>query len=268
MMQKQGFQWLLLILMVVGVSSCVRERDYNIEMVKEGQICEFIYNNALSIIDDAATKNTGDNLANYKTSGFCATLTHDTIARTIVVDFGMADCMCNDGRTRKGKILAQYTQKYFTDGNHITINFDHYFVNDIQVFGESHIIQMGKNLLNQTYFNIENDGKILKYGYPDTIYWNTLRTRTWIQGESTPVWGDDIYQLEGTGFGKNANLYYYSMNITEPLLWDLSCRFIHTGTIELQPQGKALRTLYYGKGNCENQSSVTLNNKSFYLELF
>lgn len=251
-------------------SACVRERDTDIEIVKEEVLGEFMYDNALAIVDDAATKSTGELLSNYKTSGYCATITHDTFSspRTLIIDFGAVNCMCNDGRNRRGRILASYTRPYADSANITTITFDGYYVNDVYVTGSSIVSNMGKNIIGQKYFEIETNGKMVLSIGVDTVYWNAERVRTWIQGQNTPVWGDDIYELQGTGYGTNGNRQYYSMNITEPLYKEVSCRYISKGKIEMQPQGKVLRTLNYGDGSCEATSSVTINSKSFNIDLY
>lgn len=252
-------------------NACVRERDTDIEIVKEEVLGEMIYDNTLSIVDDAATKNTGELLANFKTSGYCASIVHDKISfpRTIVIDFGIANCLCNDGRKRRGRILASYTGTNYADSNNIaTITFDSYYVDDVNVSGSSVVQNKGTNIVGLKYFDIKTDGKLVKYLEADTVYWNTERLRTWIQGQNTPVWGDDIYQLEGKGNGKNGdNRQYYAMNITEPLIRDLSCRYIVKGKIEMQPEGKALRSLDYGDGSCENSAAVLINFKAFHVDL-
>ena len=97
---------------LLASTSCVRERDTDITISQDQTMGEFLYTNAFDIIDDAATKNTGDLLSNYKTTGFCANITHDKVSnpRNIVVDFGTSDCLCNDGRRRNGKIIAKFFQ--------------------------------------------------------------------------------------------------------------------------------------------------------------
>ncbi|HMN31782.1 MAG TPA: hypothetical protein PKA54_00250 [Chitinophagaceae bacterium] len=251
-------------------SACVRERDTDVDIVKEEVLGEMIYDNTLSIVDDAGTKSTGELLANYKMAGYCADIIHDTFSnpRKIIIDFGVSNCLCNDGRIRRGKIIAEYTGGKYTDTTSSTlIQFDNYFLNDMYVTGTMKIANMGHNVVGQKYFEIETEGKFIKLIGEDTVYWNASRTRTWIQGENTPMWGDDIYKLEGKGNGKNANKQYYSMNITDPLIRDLSCRYITKGIIEMQPQGKTLRTLDYGDGSCDNDATVVLDKKAFHIEL-
>jgi hypothetical protein len=251
-------------------NACVRERDTDIELVKEEVLGEFIYDNALAIVDDAATKSTGELLANYKTSGYCASIIHDTFStpRTLVIDFGINNCLCNDGRNRRGQILASYTHRYDDTSNVVTITFDNYYVNDVSVNGQSVVTSQGRNIIGQKYFEIVTEGKMVLLPNADTVYWNAERLRTWVQGQNTPVWGDDIYELQGTGNGKNGNKQYYSMNITEPLIKEVACRYITKGKIEMQPQGKALRSLDYGNGECDASSKVHINFKAFNVDLY
>lgn len=58
------------------------------------------------------------------------------------------------------------------------------------------------------------------------------------------------------------------MTITKPLVKEvLGCRYFTQGKIEMQPQGKALRVMDYGDGSCDNDATVTLNNKVFNIKL-
>ncbi len=252
------------------LSSCVRERDTDVSVAEQQVMGEFIYSNALEIADDAATKKTGENLSNFKTSGYCASITHDDVSmpRIIIIDFGPINCMCNDGRNRKGKIVVSYTGNQYLDSNgEVSIKFDQYFVNDYQVFGTKTVTNRGHNLLGQPYYDIKVAGKFLKPNVLDTLVWNADRIRTWTQGSETPVWGDDVYEWTGTGNGMNEFKMYYSMVISKPLVKEQGCRYVQKGKIELQAQGKAMISLDYGDGNCDTGATVLMNNKSYHIEL-
>jgi|688.fasta_scaffold190156_2 hypothetical protein len=252
-------------------TSCVRERDTDIELAKDEVIGDFVYSDAFHIASDASTKNTGENLANYKTTGYCASLIHDTMSspRTMVIDFGALNCMCNDGRTRRGKILVAYTTHFSDSSNVINFNFENYFVNDYHVMGTQVVENKGHNLLGQSFFSQEVVGKILKAdtSIKDTLQWNASRQMTWVAGEDTPMWFDDVYETIGTGNGRGVRYEYYAMNITQPLVREVMCRYIKAGKVELQPQGKALRTIDYGNGECDNQASAEINNKRYAVDL-
>ena len=40
------------------------------------------------------------------------------------------------------------------------------------------------------------------------------------------------------------------------------------GKIDMQPQGKALRSLTYGDGTCDSKAEVEINNKTFNVDLY
>jgi len=253
-------------------SSCRRDKNNNTdndtEMASDNSISEFAYNDVGNIVDDASDKKTGDNLGNYKTSSNCATVTHDTVSnpKTITIDFGPTNCLCNDGRYRKGQILVSYTGKYRDSGSVHTITFNNYYINNNHVMGSKQVSNMGKNASNQSYFNINVNGLIIKASN-DSVLWTASRVRTWIQGESTQTWGDDIYEITGNGSGQRANGNTWTMNIIQPLVKDLSCNWISEGKIELQPTGKALRTIDFGNGSCDNQATVTINGNVYNITL-
>ncbi len=250
----------------------LRDRDKNndndTEMSSDNALAEVSYNDALNIADEASTLNTGDNLASYKTASNCATVTHDTTTtpRTITIDFGAANCLCNDGRNRRGKILVSYTGKYRDVGSTHTITFDNYFVNDNQILGSKTVTNMGLNASNQSYFSIVVAGKIIKANTTDSIIWNSNRTRTWTQGEATPAWSDDVYEITGSGNGQNKN-GSYTVNIIQPLVKEIGCKWMTSGKTELQPAGKYLRTIDFGNGNCDNSATVLINGNTYTITL-
>ena len=254
--------------------ACNRNKDKNnksdndTEMSSDNALAENSYNDALNIADEASTLNTGDNLGSYKTTSNCATITHDTMTnpKTIVIDFGNTNCLCNDGRYRKGKILVSYTGKYKIAGSTHTITFDNYFINNNQIMGSKTVSNMGLNANNQSYFSISVAGKIIKANMTDSIVWNSNRTRTWTQGEATQTWTDDVYEITGSGNGSNSH-GSYTMNIVQPLVKALACDWISSGKVELQPSGKLLRTIDYGNGNCDNNATVLINGNTYNITL-
>lgn len=245
-----------------------KNKDNDTSIASDNALSEFAYNDALNISDEAATLNTGDNLGNYKTASNCATVTHDTTTnpKTITVDFGNINCLCNDGRLRKGKILITYTGHYKDSGMVRTIGFDQYFVNNNQILGSKTVQNMGHNVSNQLYFNIVVNGKIIK-STGDSIIWNQNRVRTYIAGESTPIKLDDVYEITGSGTGTRANGNTYTINITQPLVKAIACDWIKAGELQIQPTGGNLRTINYGNGTCDDQATVTINGVTYTITL-
>ncbi|MBL7764761.1 MAG: hypothetical protein JNJ58_01605 [Chitinophagaceae bacterium] len=251
-------------------ASCQRNgnsKDSDTSSASDNALSEFAYNDALNIADDASDKQTGDNLGSYKTASACATVTHDTLStpKLLTIDFGPTNCLCNDGRYRRGKILVSYTGKYRDAGHIHTITFDQYFVNDNQIMGTKTVENMGLNANNQSYFNINVNGTIVK-STGDTITRLATRTRTWIQGEATQTWMDDVYEITGSGSGTHTN-GSYTMNITQPLIKEVGCKWFTAGKMDIQPSGKPLRSIDFGTGACDNQATVTINGNTFNIYL-
>ena len=260
----------LLLLLSVTLHACVRERDTDVSLAVDLAFNEFVYHDASDLADDAATKNTGENLSNYKTSGFCAMITHNKSSntKTITIDFGSTNCMCNDGRNRRGKIQVSYTGNYADSGSVHTITFDQYYLNDILVMGSNVVVNEGLNTSLQPFFSSTVEGKVVKPGEVDTFYYSAKRAITWIQGHGTPVWSDDIYTISGTATGRNTMKLFYAMTISKPLQKEVTgCRYFNQGKIDLQPQGKALRTIDFGDGTCDSHATVTFNNKVYQIDL-
>ncbi len=271
--QKMKFGLIILALGTSLIFNACRKttssKDNDTETAKDNALGDFVYSDALNIADDASTVNSGDNLGSYKTSSNCAVVTHDTLStpKTITVDFGPTNCLCNDGRNRRGKILVSYTGKYRDAGHLHTITFDNYFVNDNQVLGSKSVTNMGLNSSGQTYFNIVVNGLIIRATTLDSVIWNSNRTRTWTQGESTMMRADDVYEISGSGSGQRANGTAYTMTITQPLVRAVACSWIQSGKIDIQPANRPVRQIDFGAGGCDNQATVTINNVTYNITL-
>lgn len=235
----------------------------------DNAMSESYYNDAVNIADDASETPNGGSLSNYKTRSACATVTHDTLSnpKTITVDFGTTNCLCGDGRYRRGKILISYTGAYKDSGHVHTITFDQYYVNNNHVMGSKTVTNMGHNANNQMYFTVVVNGLIIKANTLDSIIWNQNRVRTFIAGETTPTKTDDVYQITGSGTGQRANGTTYTMTITQPLIKALDCQWIQQGEIQIQPTGGFLRTLNYGGGSCDDQATLTVNGNTYTITL-
>jgi hypothetical protein len=243
-------------------TSCQRERDTDTTETTETALLERTNDDVLNIADQG---NTGS-LGQFKTRGGCATVTRDTIniPHTITIDFGTTNCLGQDGKNRRGIINVSYTGKYKDSGSVKTITSSNFYVNDNKVVMNKTVVNHGKNAAGNTYYTIDAIDSIYKANNAGTIAWTTSRMREFTAGENTVQWIDDMYKVTGTASGMRANGLTWSMNITQPLVIDCSCVYhIVSGQMQMQPQGKALRTMDYGNGACDNAATVTINNKTF-----
>ncbi len=228
-------------------------------------------------------------LSSYKLAGnngifsHCVTLTFDTLnnsnADSITVDFGSTNCLCHDGRYRRGKLYITYTGKYWDSLSFITIKTaptDNYFVNDNQVIGTKSITNKGHNSAGHMNWDIQVSGQIIKASNQGTITWTSTRNREWLAGESTPwIWGDDEYGVTGTTQGTSANGTQFNVTITSQLIRKIACpKHFVSGTFNFTPGSKPVHYVDFGyspspnpSGSCDGWISITINSNTYYKQL-
>ncbi len=282
MISKQFSVLALSALLVSGfyLTSCRKDLlDADIESAENNALSESTFNDVTTLVDQSVSSGTvllGVNDGSSATNGQaglgsdCASVTLDTVSspRSATIDFGNTNCLCKDGRNRRGKIIATYTGRYRNPGTVITISFDNYFVNDNQVKGTKKITNNGTNNAGHLVYSVEVNGQIIKANNGGTISWTSTRQREWTAGENTPlILTDDTYAITGSAGGTNASGVSYTINITRPLVRTMSCRWFETGKLEVTPEGKATRTLDYGNSGCDANATVTILNKTYPIVL-
>jgi hypothetical protein len=260
--------------MVIFISGCKKD-NIQLEDTKLSQddaYAESTFENVGDMADEAYDIGTGNHLKAFPGERMflsdCATVTLDTniFPLTLTIDFGEENCLCQDGKYRRGKIIITFTGRYREPGTVITHNFENYYVNDKSVDGTKVVTNMGENENGNLYFTIEVDGIIQKED-GSTFTWNSSRVREWIQGSDTHNRWDDIYLITGTANGTRPNGLTWEREIIIPLRVELACRFIVSGSIELRPQDRPVRLLDYGSGDCDNEATVTIDGVVYTIYL-
>lgn len=245
-------------------TSCKKDKEVEDTFTTEQEMSEHIalseaeYTDVGNITDEASS---GD-LSSYK--GGCATVTHDSSSnpRKIIIDFGSVNCLCRDGRNRRGKIIVTYTGHYRAKGTVVTTTFDNYFVNDNQIQGSRVVTNLGPNLQGHPAFSVEVRGIIILSGGRGTIKHNANRTRTWIAGYNTQIVADDIFLIEGTNKTIGPKGDEFTVNIRKALRIEVSCANIVSGIVDYIRTGSTNRTcsIDYGNGACDRLAVLTLPN--------
>jgi hypothetical protein len=197
--------------------------------------------------------------------GDCATVTNDTVNHIITIDFGTVNCTGNDGRTRRGKIIINYTGHYFETGSVKIFSFENFYVNDNHVEGTRTVTNEGLNgaghfhwAINSAITLTKTDGTILN--------WNRNGEREMLAGQGTETIWDDSYSITGTATGtRNGNAF--TAEITSPLIRAMSCHFIKSGTIQITPSTHSALTIDFGNGICDDEATVTCNGNSHSIVL-
>ena len=259
---------------IIFLGSCSKDNPANptFTTVQDDAYAESIFDNVTSLTNEAYDLSS----TSFKSTegrvflSNCATVSLDTTAfpRVLTIDFGDTNCLGNDGRYRRGKILVSFTGRYRKPGTIITTTFDNYYVNDNQIEGTKVVTNNGLNDERHMTWTISVNGVITLANGKGTITWKSQRTREWVKGNDTPHarW-DDVYLITGQASGERANGLKWTRKITNPLRVELACRFIVSGTVEIKPEGKPMRTLDFGDGECDNLATVTVNGKTYTIHL-
>jgi hypothetical protein len=150
----------------------------------------------------------------------------------------------------------------------ITYTFDNYFVDDNQVLGTKIVTNKGFNSSSHLWWEITENGSVIKANNGGTITWISTRQLEWTEGMNTLwEWWDDVYQLTGESHGVNSEGADYQYNITTPLKKKLNCQWIVSGVLTLQVTGLPLITMDYGDGGCNNNADIIINGVTYPITL-
>ncbi len=267
-------------------NSCRKDKDedetYDVSAAGDDALAENVFSDAFAQVKDGMQK-AEDTIDGSKgissimgdtciiTISPCITLTiipfDTTWPKNLIIDFGTSNCQQYppSGRNRRGKILVHCTGRYRTTGSVITTTFDNYYVDDNKVEGTKTVTNTGRNTDSNLVYSIHIiDAVITKPNNAGTIHWNSDREREWINGESTILYPwDDEYLITGTQDGVSANGKSYTIVITSPLNVLVGCRWVRSGTLDLNIQDIPTIAVDYGNGICDPNAVATVNGVSY-----
>ncbi len=212
--------------------------------------------------DQAYAEKTGNNTAQKPLGvgilGPCATLTltQDNGLFVLTIDYGSEGCVCDDGKTRKGKIIATSTD--FTALNVTrTITTDSFYVNDYHVDGtitrditkdfDAHTRQAN---ITENIIITSPDGQ-----YSFTRNATLTRILNWYQGGNTL---DNTYTTWGTVniTRPNGNQISRIVSADNPLLYKNECTQTVSGVATITLPNHTF-TVDFGDGVCDGVATVT-----------
>jgi hypothetical protein len=268
-MTKKSFL-ALVALVITGtiITSCNKQNQtYNTSFTEDHAYAEGIFNDISSIADEGYEKG-ASGLKSGDGAGLilsdCAEVTIDLSASPyqLIVDFGEENCLCNDGKNRRGKLIASFDGMYHKEGTTITHTLENFYVDDNKVEGTKTVVNKGLNA-NQNYqFDVEENAVITKTD-ESTITWNSARQREWLKGDSTLTVWDDVYSLTGTANGKTSTGETWEMEILKSLILELDCRWVPSGSIEINIESLPTGLLDYGDGSCDRLATLEVEGKVY-----
>lgn len=227
---------------------------------------------------DAAAKDADDQIGGEtrgQKNGYYPVVTvspFDTVTwpKTVTVDYGESNFLCQDGRYRRGKIIFEISYWYHVEGTVLTVNFDDYYQDDHKLDGTKVITNTGRNSDNNLVYTVEiNDGLVIT---PDEkeIYYEQNSQREWIEGEDTPLnVCDDVYLIDGVQSGISSDNVTYSITVIESLDVRVCCKYIRDGVLDIDIQDLPTVTVNYGvgEGECNNKAVATILGIEFPFDM-
>lgn len=265
---------LLIAACLMILSSCEKDPKSSGDHDYSGSQDQAFAENTLEDVDKIADQGCDDlQLTTYRigsgSNNATVTLTTSGTTKTVTIDFGATEVTCMDGKRRKGKIIVTFTGNYRDANGTHTITFENYFVNDYKVEGSRQVTNNGKNADNQTVFSVTS-AITIHDANGKSMTWNSTRTRTWVEGESTTYLSngidgikDDAYDITGSATGSTFDGNSFTATIIQPLRIMGECRWIIKGVLEFTPDGKTTRTVDYGDGTQDNVVTVTINGVGY-----
>ena len=219
-------------------------------------------------VGEVITNNSADGKPIQESKADCNVLiTLDTTGtnKTITIDWGTSNCTCNDGKSRRGKLVSTFTGSYFAQGTVITHTPVDYYVNDNKVEGTKTVTNMGLNSSGQIYYNVDVDG-IVTMSTGEVVNYTSSRVRTFTNGYTTPsIFLDDEYAITLTSNATVSNGDSYEAHTTEALKVKVGCGYIKSGVLSITPSGKPERVIDYGDGACDATFTITINGNTYVI---
>lgn len=236
---------------------------------------EWLSDDAISIADAAGNFYNGVYMKGTNTFGTCALVSIDTVSspHVLIIRFGSENCMCLDGKNRRGNIVVRYSGKY-TDSNKLhTISFQDYYVNDIRLSGTTKVTRVDTTVVGNWYYRVLVDDTMTTKPN-EYVTWKGTLTRKWIAGYNTGDRSDDIYSVSGNTTIVRANAHLFAFDIQTPLQVALGCDYIQSGVANVTGFNGDTRVLNYALGNngtpgqCDNRAQLNIGVHVYQLVLY
>lgn len=251
----------------MAFNSCKKDTPSDTDTVTatDNSICENEFMRILPTVNSIAIDESGvhrNGSGNHVTSGCPSVSVPDSMnafPRHMYIDYGTGCADPVDGKIRKGQIICEIDRPFDSLGAVLTITFDTFMVGAIRFEGTTVLTRTGPSSFTKQII----DGKCSKDGAtPWVIEYEALRTITFTSGANSST-DPQIITISGTNSGKDRNGNEWTSTITSPVVRDLGCTWITKGVVEISPAGKAMRTIDFGDGTCNNKATITIEGNTF-----
>ncbi len=235
---------------------------------------EWANNDIISIADAAGNSYNGAFMRTTQTTlGTCATVGTDTIhtPHTLTIRFGPSDCICLDGKARRGTIIVAYNGHYSDTSQIHTITFDNYAIGDNTMSGTLRTIRVDTTVTGNWYYKvIVNDSMNVSLDPLNSMYvtWQGSLVRKWVTGyTSSSDRNDDVFSISGNATLTRPNGHTFSCDIAVPMQYAMNCSFAQSGVVDVTGFNPPMRVLNYGSGGCDNSAQLSIKTNVYTLNL-
>ena len=269
-------------LLAVFIISCDNDENVNIEneytdLIDESYASEVfdeledLGDEAIDYLDNSTSKLTIETNWRYNRLSPCAIVTrvYEENSVSVTIDFGEENCLCNDGRERRGKIYINHYGYYWEGDVEIDYSFEDYFVDDNQLTGTKNILRT-INEDDNRQSDIIIDGALILSDNQGTITWYAERTREVVEGSDTRDKSDDVIEITGFSNGTLADSTIISSEILTPLVRinEAGCyRYFVSGVRSIIKGEESEIIIDYGDGTCDNLAEVTQDGVTTIIEI-
>ena len=261
---------LLFLVPVLFFSACKQDpvnstlsSDDNGGYASDASKIELLNNDAVSIVDLAGFN---DNAVYILST--CATVAVDSFSNPhlITIRFGdNVDCVCSDGRKRRGNISVSYNGSYIDTGSVHTIEFDNYFVDGNQLTGTIKVVRVDTTVVGDWYYKVTvNDSLTIT---PDQyVVWKGNLVRKWVSGNLTGDRNDDVFSISGNATLTRPNAHAFAFGIAVPLQFSINYNYAQSGSVNVSG-AEGVRVVNYGNGSNDNKAQLYIGSNSYLINL-
>ncbi|MCB0472706.1 MAG: hypothetical protein KDC69_02580 [Flavobacteriaceae bacterium] len=269
-MKRQKAKISLILLMFLGLilGSCSNNdttgdglNDLDLKTAQDEAEVDNISDESSAIIEEAFLTEESPETKSSSTDRYlpdCVTITAviEQNTKTVTIDFGDG-CSLRNGNDLSGKIVIDYERDTEAATKTINYTFDNFYFNSKKVEGGGTILRELSNGNGNPQSTKTFDVSVT---WPDGSMASKkgVRIREWIEGFDTWAWGDNVFLITGNWTFTKVDGTVVTAEVTEPLRRELACRFLVSGSMELNRNGNTA-LIDYGDGTCDDLATVSIN---------
>lgn len=257
------------------ISSIIEDKNYSIE---DETYATDVFEETIDIGDEAveyfdanSSMLKSGSKHRFNRLNECATVTREVVdsVYTVTIDFGETNCLGNDGRERRGKIIMTHTGNYWNDTCMIRHTYENYYVDDNQIIGERNVLRY-RNQDSTIVSSIVAEESIIFADTSGVLTITAEHVRTVIEGYTTKTKKDDVYELIGQTITVNTEDVVCTSTIVEPLIRSNKpeCfKYFISGIRQIVKGDESPVIIDYGDGTCDNLVEITKDGVTEVVEL-